>query len=266
MPGPSFTFSKIAHMDTAEAPRRSRSAAIQLLVATREVVAFDDRHRGALADRVAIVTGQTHRKAGFDTYPLLALLAEYLQDIRFGKDSTCGMAGEPAGTVNVSGCATLDRVLTQSGVDIHGRRFELWCIDGSYFGFRMIEPGDEKWLGVCPYNGGINRAFIERSVNVNDPSEFIWQAAWYRSTDSDIPGLDDDGDGKSDRVDFHFEVATCDFLGDHSEDRVVVDDEWWTRNEGDDQIPGDPNSTTRSADPASCESFEWPAARIPGSG
>jgi len=153
----------------------------------------------------------------------------------------------PAGTVNIAGKAANDFRVRRSATDKNRQYFELWCIDQNHFGLRFVRENPagqvmlEKWVGICPYNGGLNEITLTRTV-ARDRS-FVWTGSTHISTDF---GADDDGDGKRDSVKCRLNVDRCRLVGFHSENGRQVDDDTvvWTRTPGQEPfIPGDPAST-----------------------
>ncbi len=152
------------------------------------------------------------------------------------------------GTEDIAGCGTKDKLLRATSADKDGQEFELWCVDEAHFSVRFIKRDDngvitdEKWIGVCPYNGGQNGA---EAIRKNVPGGFLWKSAYYLSLDG---GADDDGDRRQDKVQFWFDATAVKLLGRHS-DPLLDDTEWWDGAEGGDvpDIPGDGEGNVHDA-------------------
>ena len=152
----------------------------------------------------------------------------------------------PANAENIAGCPKGDSLWFRSESDTQNRHFELWCVDDSHFGLRFLtrnEQGtiiNEKWVGLCPYGGGGNSAAgYNTAFAYKTPLEqggFLWRTSGYISRDCRV---DDDGDGKLDKVTYVFYVDPCELYGVHFEDNESVHNGMWSGP----GIPGDPNST-----------------------
>ena len=158
--------------------------------------------------------------------------------------ATCGSKGT---RVNVAGCPDLDELIKTSDPDLQNRSFEFWCVDDAYFGFRFVTKDvggnvtHEKWIGVCPYEGGINEAIAY--YNSVASGGFLWESSTYQSNDTRD---DDDGDWKQDWVNFYFKVAESTLSGKHYDGIGLTDEKEWDCVAGNSipDIPGDPNDTT----------------------
>jgi hypothetical protein len=168
----------------------------------------------------------------------------------FGGGAWCPCKSS-AGSVNVAGCDTHDTLLYKSQSDNDNRLFQMWCIDSSHFGLRFVKKNaegeiiSEKWVGLCPYGGGRNRANgYDQAFAYRIPVEgggFQWATSGYRSRDDSRSGdtLDDDRDRKLDSVNFVFFVDICELYGFHFDDNVETNEHIW----GCSDIPGDPADT-----------------------
>jgi hypothetical protein len=134
--------------------------------------------------------------------------------------------------------------------------FELWCIDMSYYALRFLcenDAGgivDEKWIGLCPYNGGQNSCSLTK-IPCKKEGGFVWVSSKYRSMDDHSPppaGADNDdaaaegGAPKWDSVEFEFTVNACRLQGKHLDNIAVSHMQGFDRDgtTADPNIPGDP--------------------------
>lgn len=170
--------------------------------------------------------------------------------------TTCG-AATAAGPDNVAGDAEKkDRRWFRSEKDKNGYVFEFWCIDMAFYGLRFLcENGEggivnEKWVGVCPYEGGENDAY-GRKVNCKKGGGFVWISSWYESKDT---GENDDaaaegGRPKQDSVEFDFDAAKCTLRGKHFDANKVTHMKDWDRDGmgmPNAEIPGDAGGAASS--------------------
>jgi hypothetical protein len=148
--------------------------------------------------------------------------------------------GGAAGTVQMGDADGLDVRITPTKADNNRNLFELWWVNGSYFGLRFVGPDIERWVGICPFNFGRNSTVAKQEVL---DKGFLWVSSFYRSEDDGIGrvGDDDDKDGRRDRVTFTYDVLKDVLVGEHSENATIVQTASWNTvgNDAFPDIPGD---------------------------